>query len=197
MASTAYLENQSNESNYETTLYNQAWLLLVLLMFFAGLHKLISPQVRDGSYYATLFLRGELFKPIIALLSHFQDIISTNNQIISEFHSSQPSIDGGETLLSPSKQLPLISKVFSYMVIFGELAIPVAFIIFRKSEIRHLFLISILIGVFLSRLECGFLSIICILGYANTLPSSKLIRAIYVYLFVLFLSLASTDLAYS
>ena len=185
-----------DETEQEEVLVKNSNYLIIALMLFAGIHKLLSPQIWDGSYYTMLFLRGEMFKPITLFIEPLKEIFAFNNELITSFHSTKPSFDSGVVLSSPNKDLAIIGKYFSYGVVAGELSIPIIFLLVKNPYIKHFALLAITLGVFSSRLECGFLSLICILGFASCPAQLLGIRSTYFLMFILFLSLVSLDLAY-
>ena len=192
-----YLVLSEQESGMrELRLQHNARYILIAIMFWAGFHKLISPDFMDGSSYSLMFIEGDFFKPFHGALPSFLAIFAENKELINQFSQSAPQLGDSIQLSSPIDHTLEWIKAFSYLVMAGELLVALIFLVVKSPLIKNAALMGLALGIFMSRLECGFLSIICILGFAQCPKEFPILRGIYVALIIFFLSLVSIHIAY-
>ncbi len=192
-----YFVFQSDENaDREVLLKRNIKWVLVLLMFLAGVQKALSSEFIDGSFMAGSVLDGSYFKPIYYLIPSIKSVVKSNHDAIRAFLSSPPISEGPIDLTIFSYYSLGLIKVFSFLVLLGEILVALIFIFVKNRNIQQIALMSLILGIFLTRLECGFLSIVCILGFSLTTKDQMFIRQSYIVLIILFLSLSIVGLAF-
>lgn len=184
-----YLHNQHLE-NFVTNIK----LLLVIVLFFSGIQKLLSPQFISGDFYYYMINTGKFFKPIFYFSQETNDIIASNKAQILELKRSEPNSYESIYFENVYPNLNVISRVYAWVSIIIELAGAVMILWKPKNLITHILFIMIILGVFLTRLESGFLALLAISGV--WLTDSLKIRAIYVAMTILFFALIITNLGF-
>ena len=86
--------------------------------------------------------------------------------------------------------------MLSYVVLAFESSVFLLFTFSKNSTVRNVALILLIISVLLARPECGFLSLLAILGYTQAPADSSIAKFILAMLVICFSSLIILRLAY-
>lgn len=180
----------------EKVLRDNAKILLWVIMFFAGFQKLLSNNYCSGSYFTYMFLTDSFFQPIIELIPEVKDIFAHNIKSISKLNSIDPNTGTAIRLLAPPIWVSISARIFAFIVLLGEIMFPFLYFLNRNPKLRNLSLILLIWGIFLTRLETGFLSIVAILGYAHCPTELYKIRLTYLVSILFFFVLIIFGVGY-
>lgn len=170
-------------------LQNNGRSILLVLLFFASIQKLLSPTFIDGSFVGQYLTSGGFFQLILSKIESYQNYIASNRTIITEFNSQVPNATASIQLNGNPKIISTISLIYTYSILIFESLVFYVFLRVKNLNIRHYFLIGLIIAVFISRLECGFLSLLCLLGITQCNEKQSNFKLIYVFLITLFSAL--------
>jgi hypothetical protein len=175
------------KSNSEEVLAHNAKVILILIMSFAVLQKLLTPDYLNGNSIAFLAYTGNALKYVFYFFTENKSIFQENASKMAELH--QYSIEENPRIqLQPIfKSFPQLIIWFSYLTLIGEILFIVALFI-KKQWLKHGFIVLFLLSVFVTREETGFLSILTILMLMQVGKQDNYYRAIYLSVFIFFLS---------
>lgn len=173
-----------------------AWLIVIILMFFASFQKLFSPSFVDGSFIGYIFLKGGFFQPILSFFPEYQNWITNNKELMLELSKTNPNSYSKVAFSGSQELIHWISKCFACLIFLGEFLVFYVFLFIKNQKSRHIALVLLIIGVFSVRLECGFLSILCGLGLVQCPIHLKSFRLIYILLILTFSALIILKFAY-
>lgn len=179
--------------NFELLVKNIKY-VTIIVMSVTALQKLCTPQFISGEFYYYMFNAGELFKPIVNRNTEMMEAVNFNITSIQELQLLDPNNSNTITLRNIDPNLKYISVLFAWTTIIFEFIIALLLLIQPKRIITHICLIVLIIGIFMTRLETGFLSIITISVFLLT--SNSKIRLIYIALILGFLSLIISRIGY-
>ena len=168
--------------------------ITIIVMSFTALQKLCTPQFISGEFYYYMFNAGELFKPFVSRNTEMMEAVNFNTLAIQNLELIDPNVSNTITLRNIDPNLKFISILFSWTTVIFEFVIALLLLIKPKSIITHICLIVLIIGIFMTRLENGFLAIITISVFLLT--SNSKIRLIYIALILGFLSLIISRIGY-
>ncbi|HNQ26854.1 MAG TPA: hypothetical protein PKL92_02935 [Aquaticitalea sp.] len=182
-----------NTRNIATFTTNVKWLLFILL-FFASVQKLMSSEFVSGNFYYYMINTGKFFKPLAPLDQTVAVVISNNNALIETLNHQDPNQYGTVSLNNILPNIASISKWFAWATIALEFL--AGLLIVRKPEYRftHIIFVILILGISATRLESGFLGLLCISGH--WLCNNTIIRKIYVVLTVIFTALTISQLGF-
>lgn len=169
-------------------------LLLAIVLIFSGIQKLMSPQFVSGDFYYYMINIGSFFKPILHLNQEMNDIIISNKDQIAELGTSNPNALGTVKLQNVIPNLDVISRVYAWFSIVMELITGLLILWKPKHLFTHILLILLILGIFLTRLENGFMALLAISGI--WLSESTKVRFAYVTMTILFFALMITKIGF-
>jgi hypothetical protein len=165
-------------------------LLLVIVLLISGIQKLFSPQFMSGDFYYYMINTGNFFKPILYFNQEMTEIVSSNKAQIASLGNSNPNDLNTITLQNIAPNLDIISRVYAWFSIGMEL-ITGLFLLWKPKHIfTHILFILVILGIFITRLESGFIALLAICGI--WLTDNYKLRAIYVVLTLVMFSLIIT-----
>lgn len=168
-----------------------------LLLVFAGIQKLISHQYIDGSFLNFLFITGDLASHTIFALIQESEFITSNLVNLEKFNASNPN-SGSELFLTQYAGFnSAYFKLFSWLTVVAEIGAGLLILFFSHKIFTHILTIAVILGIFMMRLECGFLSLLCIGGYSMTSGKMIAIKTVYVILYIIFITLIIIQVGYS
>jgi hypothetical protein len=169
-------------------------LLVVIVLLFSGIQKLLSPQFVSGDFTYYMINTGYFFKPILYLDHDIYDIVLNNKQQLLELKQTDPNEMGSIKLKNVFPNMAGISRIFAWFTIAVEI-IAGLLILWKPRHIgTHFIFIMLILGIFLTRLETGFLALLAISGI--WLTNNIWIRATYALLAIVFLSLMITQFGF-
>jgi hypothetical protein len=153
-----------------------------LVLFFGGLHKILSPVFLNGDFLNFLFVKGQLGGHILKKIEVFHAYFYHNYTTVSAFSNHLDSEAAQLTIPFLFQYQDKLILYFTYFVIIFEFLL-VFVVWFKNIKIKNILLIFFLISVLCTRLETGFVSILCLLCLAQ-LPSKTLnYKALYISIF--------------
>ena len=167
---------------------NSRW-LIAGIMFFAAFQKVLSPAYASGSFMGSMALSGELVQLLTPFFPGVKAALSQNRELLIRIATEKPTLTETYKFIAPFPFFRQVSIFFAYVIALSELLVALAFVFFDSQKWRHILLIGIILGVFIVRLETGFLSILCLLGMAHCPSQWTKYRGIYIGLILLFVSL--------
>jgi hypothetical protein len=169
-------------------------LLLVIVLLFSGSQKLFSPQFISGDFYYYMVNTGSFFKPILYFNQEMNDIVLANKAQIAELSKSNPNALNTVTLQNIVPNLDDISRVYAWFSICMEIVTGLLLLWKPKHLLTHVLFILLIMGIFFTRLESGFMALLAISGI--WLTDNYKIRAIYTVLTIVMLSLIITRIGF-
>ncbi len=169
-------------------------LLLAIVLFFSGLQKILSPQFTSGDYYYYMISMGFFFKPLLYLTQDISDIMASNRAQIVQLHLLDPNTSEFITLKNVVPHQPIFCRIYAWLSIITEMIGAILILWKPRHVITHSFFVLIIIGIFFTRLESGFLATLAISGI--WLTDNYKFRAIYAVLTVIFFGLIITKLGF-
>ncbi|MCK7588970.1 hypothetical protein M0G43_00130 [Subsaxibacter sp. CAU 1640] len=169
-------------------------LVTAIILFFSGIHKLISPQFISGDFYYYMINTGSFFKPILYFNHEMNDIVLNNKNLISELGKEDPINSTTITLQNVIPNLDIISRAFAWFTIIIELIVGIAIVWKPKSVMTHLLFIMLVVGIFFTRLENGFLTLLAICGI--WLSENHKITAVYLFLAIISMAFVITEIGF-
>lgn len=160
--------------------------LVVIVLLFSSLQKLMSPQFVTGDFYYYMFNTGKLFKPFLYFNQEMGEIIASNNSKILALGKSNPNTLESIHLQNIFPNIYNISLVFAWFTITLEFFIALLLLWKPKHNVTHMLYIILILGIFLTRLENGFLTLLAISGF--WLAGKSSFRAVYLGLSILFMA---------
>jgi len=162
----------------------------IIVVGFAALQKLATREFISGEYYYYMTNVGGFFRPLLKYMNGVSEIVHSNGTDIVNLREVDPNDFSKINIQSIHPEIKSISVFFSWVTILFEFLIAIALLVKPKHVITHIFFILFIIGVFLIRLETGFLSILAISGFSLT--SNSKIKIVYILLTLFFLALMIT-----
>ncbi len=157
-------------------------LLFVLILLMAVLQKAITPGYLDGTINAFWLVNSGYFKPLYFLSSSWTAVADGNYELLNHYYNETPMAVGPMVLQSPVNNLRLWGKILAWVIIAGELALPLLFLFKRSFTLKHMSLLLFIAITFLTRQESVFLSLLCIIGIAQVMPEKNWVRWCYILL---------------
>lgn len=155
--------------------------MVILILFFSAIQKLLSPEFMNGNYIGFTTLKGDLFVPF-RWPYNFSNLGNQNMNLINEKLNEVSNTDVPLKLLIPFHGFETFSIFFSYFVILSEfLMIPV--LLLKNLKLKNTISLLFVVGLLLTRLETGFISLLVILLIAQLPPAEKTFRLMYLGIF--------------
>ena len=168
--------------------------LVVIVLFFSGLQKVLSPEFITGDLYYLMINTGGFFKPILYYNPEMIDTIISNKALIAELGTTNPNLLETVTLKPIVPHLDVISFILSWMTIIMELVAAVLILWKPKHIATHIVFILLIMGIFFTRYENGFLALLAISGV--WLSEHLRIRIIYTVLAIICFSFILTKIGF-
>lgn len=178
---------------WEDFVANIKWIVVIVLMCSA-IQKLISPQFVSGDFYYYMLNTGKFFRPMLYFTPEIKEIIFSNYSQIIELERTNPNLTNSITLQNILPNLDVISRVFAWLTIALEFIIAAVLFWKPKHTFSHILFIILILGIFFTRLESGFLTLLAICGF--WLTESLKFRALYVILAIGFMVLIVTQIGF-
>ncbi len=172
---------------------NIKWIVIIVLMCSA-IQKLISPQFVSGDFYYYMLNTGKFFKPILYFTPEVKEIIAGNYSQIIDLEQTNPNLSKSITLQNVLPNLEVISRLFAWLTIALELVIAAILFWKPKHTLTHVLFIILILGIFFTRLESGFLTLLAICGF--WLTENLKFRAFYALLAIGFMSLIVAQIGF-
>ncbi len=169
-------------------------LLAAIVLLFSGIQKLVSPQFVSGDFYYYMINTGGFFKPMLYFNENMNDIVLSNKAQIAELTQSDPNNLKTITLQNILPNLDVLSHVFAWVTIIMELLSAILILWKPKHILTHIVFILLIMGVFFTRFENGFLALLAISGV--WLSENYKIRAIYTGLAIVSLVFMLTKIGF-
>ncbi len=160
--------------------------LLVIVLLFSSIQKLISPQFVTGDFYYYMLNTGKFFKPFLYFSQEMRDIIASNNSKILALENTDPNALKSIHLTDILPNIHIISLVLSWFTIAIELLIALLLFLKPKHILTHLLYIMLILSIFFTRLETGFLALLAIGGF--WIAERRKVQVIYMSLAILFMA---------
>ncbi len=177
----------SYKTNTDKVLAHNAKVILTLIMSFAVLQKLITPDYLKGNSIAMLAFTGNALKYVFYFNEEFGQVFQENTSTMAELPQFAYSENPRLKLQSPFKHFPQLIIWFSYFTVIAEILFITALYL-KKQWLKHGFIVFFLLSVLITREETGFLSILCILMIMLVGNQKSYYRAAYVATFILCMS---------
>lgn len=169
-------------------------LLLFIVLLFSSIQKLLSPQFISGDFYYYMINTGSFFKPLLYFNQEMNDIVLANKAQIAELGKLNPNDSNVVKLQNVFPNQDTMCRVYAWFSIFMELITGILILWKPKHIFTHVLFILLILGIFLTRLESGFMALLAISGI--WLTDHFKIRAIYVILTVVMLSIMITRIGF-
>ena len=168
--------------------------LVVIVLLFSGVQKLVSLQFTSGDFYYYMLNTGGFFKPILYFSSEMNEIVISNKSQIAELGHSDPNELKIITFQNILPHLDVISRVMAWTTILMELVVAILILWKPKHNVTHILFILLILAIFFTRFENGFLTILAITGV--WLSESIRFRFIYTILAIVSLSFMLTKIGF-
>jgi len=162
-------------------------LILGLALLFSGIQKIVSSDYYSGAYFYYMLQRGDFLWPLKYLSVSFQEITSYNMKVLESSRSVYPGGATFEALKTPFSGAKTMSYYLSVVSIALELGAGIIILVKPKSFITHLLILATIWGVFFTRQEVGFLTLLTVMGLL--LAENKYFIWFYTATGIIFLSL--------
>ena len=182
------------QNSNEKDLFVNIKLLMAIVLLFSGIQKLLSPQFISGDYFYYMINSGKFFKPFLHFNQDVYDTIIFNNAQISELSKLNPHQSNTVKLQNIIPHLDVISQVYAWFSIAMEVITGIMILWKPKLVFTHILFILLILGIFFTRLENGFMALLAICGI--WLTSNYIFRAVYMLLTIVFLSLMITKIGF-
>jgi len=174
----------------------QAKYMFALIMFFAGLQKLLSVNYTEGKVLEMMFLTGRFAPEIMDHEATFATEIAANIGVLHRFgqtFDANPDVK----LVWYSPLFHSIAKPLAWLIIISELAVGVLALWFFGKLLFQVALLLFLAGIFIITPEGGFLSLLLILGWSHLPRRQAMIHRIFLFCLLLILSLVITRISFT
>lgn len=168
--------------------------LVVIVLFFSSIQKLLSPQFVTGDFYYYMLNTGKFFRPLLYFNQDMGDIINNNHSKILELGKTDPNAAKSILLQDIFPNIHNISKALAWFTITLELFIAILLLWKPKLGLTHLMFIILILGIFITRLENGFLTLLAISGF--WIAGKNSFRAVYLGLSILFMAFMIAKIGY-
>ena len=168
----------------------------MVIMLMAVVQKILTPGYLDGTVNAFWLANGGYFKPLYFFSENWQEVVESNHALLNDYYNETLYRTDNIVLQSPVGNLQLWGFLCTLLILGVEILVPLLFVSKRSQLVRHGALIAMIVIVFLTRQEAGFLCLLCIIGIANCPPGEKRLLSIYLALFGLMQLLFLLDYGY-
>ena len=157
--------------------------IFLVIMFFAAWQKLITPIYMDGTINAFWIVNGGYYQPVYHFFNGWSEIVNENYDQLNAYYNINSARTDAMYLQDPFENITFWGKMLSWLILASEIMVPGIFAFSRHSLVKHGALFIFILLVLITRLETGFLSLICIIGMAHSDQSDKYIRNTYLIIF--------------
>ncbi len=185
-------KDESNYSEFKSSI----GVLLFGTMFFAGLHKVVSPGFLTGDYFHYMLLIGAFFQPIMDAVPQFSETAAANRSLVIELNQVNPSLHSGVVLESIFPGDRIAMTVLAWLAVLGECILAILYLTLPTHRVTHRFAFLLILGIFTFRLECGFLIILSFLSSMLLTKEQPYTLFLFRFLITLFLTLLITRNAF-
>lgn len=168
--------------------------LFAVIMTMAIIQKLITPEYMNGTTN-TFWLLGGGFFELIGPSGEWKTAIESNKALLNDYFNNYPHSTHKIRLQSPVSNIKEIAIAFNAVVLISELFVLLLFIFSNNQKVKHFPLILLILLIYLTRQESTFLSLLAIIGAANSSSSTKF-RFIYLLIFLLLQLTILLDVGY-
>lgn len=165
---------------------NMTW-ILGLTLLLSGFQKLASPDYRSGAYFLYMLQRGDFLWPLKHLSQSFDEITRANLEMLNNSRGIYPENASFESLIMPFSKARVFAFYLSIISIGLELLAGLLILLKPKALLTHAVVLATVLGVFITRQETGFLTLLSLMGLI--LSENKYVRLIYTTLGIIFLAL--------
>ncbi len=169
-------------------------LLVVIVLFFSGIQKALSPQFVSGDFYYYMINTGGFFKPVLYFNYDIVDIIISNKAMIKELGETDPNQLKSVVLNPVIPNLEIISFALAWMTIIMEIIAATLILWKPKHLLTHIVFILLIMSIFFTRYETGFLALLAISGF--WLTENVRVRLIYTTLAIVSLAFIVTGIGF-
>ncbi len=162
-------------------------LILGLTLLFSGFQKIASTDYRSGDYFLYMMQRGDFLWPLKHLSQTYRSITAANLEIINNSRGIYPEYTSFLALSMPMGHAKNVAVYLSYFSIGIELLSGCLILVKPRAFISHALVLTTIFGVFITRQETGFLTLLCVLGLV--LSENKYLQFTYAATAVVFLGL--------
>ena len=172
----------------------QSKYIFILVMFFAGMQKLLAPGYADGSVLEFMFLRGRAASFIMDYF--FADETATNQRLIDEFGKS---FSENRTIHFAwhSPFFHNLVRPLAGLIIISEILIGVCAFWFFNKRAFQIIIVAFAVGIFIVTPEGGFLSLLLILSWSQLPKKQTFVHKLYLFCLMLILALWITRISLS
>lgn len=147
----------------------------------------------NGSFFAYMIANGDFLK-IFQLIPDYGCWVDNNQGLIKaanlEFENGYVGFSTKlNDFASPYLSLGTFAKFFAYATLLSEYIVFHIFFTSKNIFLKNTIFILLVLGVFFTRFECGFLATLCLLGIAQLPESTHRFRFLYLCLFFIFICL--------
>jgi hypothetical protein len=164
--------------------------LIGMMMLFAFVHKINSPEFLSGQYLHFCLTVNHIFQSALSFLQSFdgQDLSWAHlnyaqfDRLMNSFHQQVPIITGPVYLF-------LLSKILSWLVLLIEAIVAILHFFptsIKTNKLRQIFIFLFVAVVYFPLPVASFAFIILLLGFAQTDHESKKFIPLYYLLFIYF-----------
>ena len=166
------------------------------IMLLAVIQKAITPGYLDGTINAFWLATGGYCEPIYIFFDSWSAVVEHNNAVLNTYYNENPYQTDQIALQAPVSSLRMWGILFSAGILAGEVIVPAIFTWSKSQVFKHTTVLLFLAGVFLTRQETGFLSLLAIMALTHCPPEHTRIRGIYLLLFAFMQTLFVLDFGY-
>ena len=166
--------------------------LLGCILLCSAIHKTLSPNFMNGSFFQLFLDTGELLKPVSALAPSWQEAVMYNKKALGELLKTSPDGDRVVALAYPTPHLATLALASAWLSILFEALAGICIFLFAGKKFSHAIMIMTILGIFIFRLETGFLSMLAAMGIL--LAPNQRMQNLYSGLFILFASLLAAGI---
>lgn len=174
-----------NPTETRTVFYVSATFLLFFTMLFAVIQKTLSDSYLSGAFFEFQLLTDQRFGFWVTTFTDLSHAALLENYEIVD--SIEAGRETGAATLNSSTQVEIFAKIITWVNFLDQLAVVVLIALspwWRFELIKHTLLIIFIFGTYLFAPVIGFGWLIAIWGIASTSENRALIRAGYVFAFI-------------
>lgn len=189
---TAVILHQITNLKSESYLHFHVRFLLLTILVLGALQKLLSPAYVSGAFFQLEMDMNYFLQPLDLILPEWQETTTGNKDLYKTLMKTNPNEYLDAQLKYPLPHSTLLATSLGWIAIIMEAMAGI--IIFRKPHHlwSHLLFLGMIGGIFLFRMETGFLAMLATMGLLLS-PSQK-ISFIYLSLILIFSVFMATEL---
>lgn len=176
-------------------LYDNIKYLTFIVLALSGIQKWLSTSFTSGDFYYYLINTGQIFERITPFFHDASQTISENRKAIGTLWQTNPANNEIIPLKEVFPNTRTFSLFLSWITIGYELLVAGMILIKPKSLLTHILFILLIIGIFMTRMETGFLATLSLCGYLLT--THKITSWVYFILSLFFIILMVSRIGFS